>query len=387
MSVIEIKSINYKPNLVILEKYIVTFKGTFIYLYNMKGKLLFNNFIHPGEDIAGLFIINNNYLIGYSKYVFFKVIINKKEFEIENIILERAILREIFDIFYSKTNKLLVISYIDNIEIRDINDLNKNPIQIINQKLSFLLNINKDLFFAFNRSFISLYKKINNIKLYQLSTKSFHIYNDDNYFIKLLKLDNKIIMVVKDSILYLINIKTMKTLKKFYLGHYPGDIVFIYKIEDNIYICKEGFLILFKYVENQLLFSKFENNSKNLLTFNILINLFLEKQFPKLYKTITINCIENKIRRDFNLILVKIFVFGNYRRGFFSKITPFHCALEYDLKVDNKYEKKSLKKNELIGRKKIGKNDLRTEKIKKRKNQLKKYDIIYHPQKFKKKYR
>ena len=165
------------------------------------------------------------------------------------------------------------------------------------------------------------------------------------------------------------------------------DIVFIYKIEDNIYICKEGFLILFKYVENQLLFSKFENNSKNLLTFNILINLFLEKQFPKLYKTITINCIENKIRRDFNLILVRIFVSGNYRRGFFSKITPFHCALEYDLKVGNKYEKKSLKKNELIGRKKIGKNDLRTEKIKKRKNQLKKYDIIYHPQKFKKKYR
>ena len=40
MSVIEIKSINYKPNLVILEKYIVTFKGTFIYLYNMQRKII-----------------------------------------------------------------------------------------------------------------------------------------------------------------------------------------------------------------------------------------------------------------------------------------------------------------------------------------------------------
>ena len=102
MSIIEIKSINYKPNIIIFENYIVTFKEKFIYLYNMEGKLLFNNFIKSEANIDDLCIINNNYLIGYAKYVFFKVIINKKEFEIENIILKRPILNEIFDIFYSK---------------------------------------------------------------------------------------------------------------------------------------------------------------------------------------------------------------------------------------------------------------------------------------------
>ena len=140
MSIIEIKSINYKPNIIIFENYIVTFKDQFIYLYNMEGKLLFNDFIKSEANIDDLCIINNNYLIGYAKYVFFNVIINNKDFEIENNILESSF-NEIFDVFYSKTNKLLIISYINKIEIRDINDLNKSPIQIINQKGSFLLNI------------------------------------------------------------------------------------------------------------------------------------------------------------------------------------------------------------------------------------------------------
>ena len=262
----------------------------------MEGKLLFNDFIKSETNIDDLCIINNNYLIGYAKYVFFKVIINNKDFEIENNILESSF-NEIFDVFYSKANKLLVISYRYNIEIRDINDLNKSPIQIINQKESFLLNIKKDLFIAFNEQFISLYKKINNIKLYQLSLiKSLPLNFFGYYFRRVLKLDNKTIMVANDNILYLINIKTMKILKQFYLTYYPGEIVFIYKIEDNIYICKEGFLILFKYVENHLLFSTFEKNGNNLLIFNILNNLFLEKQYPKLHKTITIICIENKTR-------------------------------------------------------------------------------------------
>ena len=201
-------------------------------------------------------------------------------------------------------------------------------------------------------------------------------------------------MVGNDNILYLINIKTMKILKQFYLTYYPGEIVFIYKIEDNIYICKENFLILFKYVENQLLFSIFENNSNNLLIFNYLNNLFLEKQYPKLHKTIIINCIKNEISRCgcgkstlINIILKMETSPVPYLGPF-----PFVCLQDEDYrpKIKNKYEKKYLKKNVsfiLMGPKKIGKNDLRTEKIKKREIQLKKYNIIYQSQKFKKKYR
>ena len=344
MSVIEINSINYKPNIIIFENYIVTFKDQFIYLYNMEGKLLFNDFIKSEANIDDLCIINNNYLIGYAKYVFFKVIINNKDFEIENNILESSF-NEIFDVFYSKTNKLLIISYINNIEIRDINDLNKSPIQIINQKESFLLNIKKDLFITFNIQFISLYKKINNIKLYQLSLiKSLPLNIFGTYFRRVLKLDNKTIMVANDNILYLINIKTMKILQNFYLTDYPGEIVFIYKIEDNIYICKENFLILFKYVENQLLFSIFENNSNNLLIFNYLNNLFLEKQYPKLHKTIIINCIKNEISRCgcgkstlINIILKMETSPVPYLGPF-----PFVCLQDEDYrpKIKNKYEKK-----------------------------------------------
>ena len=101
-------------------------------------------------------------------------------------------------------------------------------------------------------------------------------------------------MVSNDDILYLINIKTMKIYQEFFLLDYPGKIDFIYKIKDNIYICKDNTLLELKYLENQITLI----NSKeqyNLFSLNYLKNLFIEKKYPKLHNKILINCIENNI--------------------------------------------------------------------------------------------
>ena len=301
MKEIEITSNNYNPNIRILKNHILTFNETFIYLYNIEGKLLDTQ---KKTGVVDIWIINNNYLIGYNICKgLFEIIIKEKYLEIKYIREETnddmsygffSIKDEIFDIVYSNKNKLLIISYHDHIEIKDIDSLNEKPIQRINNYRAFLLNMNKDLFIAFNEESISLYERIIGTKFYQLLTKkNLPIEFNDNYR-RLLKLSKKIFMVSNDDILYLINIKTMKICQEFFLFDYPGKIDFIYKIKDNIFICKDNTLLGFKYLENQITLI----NSKNqniLFSFNYLNNLLVENKFPKLNNKIKFNCIKNKI--------------------------------------------------------------------------------------------
>jgi len=298
------------------------------------------------------------------------------------------------DALYSEKNELLIISYQYHIEIRDINSLNE--IQIINKKYSFLFNINKDLFIAFNNKSISLYQRIIGTKYFQLlSKKDFLFFFDDNYR-RLLKLDNKIIMASKDDILYLINIKTMKIIQEFYILDYPREIHFNYKIDNNIYICKNNILLEFKYIQGQIIFiNKKEQN--NLFSLNYVNNLYIEKKHPNLHNKIKINCIQNKII-DKN-IYSKNFIDINH--NFESNLYEIAKIIFYNL-----ISSKIYKSNELLDQKSSYKNELfkkyifneyiirkekkikkRTEKIIKRKKVIKKYKITYPPKYFKKNYR
>ena len=300
MKEIEITSNNYNPNIRILKNHFVIFNEECIYLYNMEGNLL-DSIIK--KEIKDICIINNNYLIGYNNdYDLFEIIIKKEHLEIKDIAEEMnnkmpfffCFDKKIFDILYSEKNKLLIISYDDHIEIRDIYSLNKEPIQKINKNSSFLLNINKDLFIAFNNESISLYQKIIGTKYYQLLTQKILPIKFNNNYRRLLKFDNKTFMVSKDDILYLISIKTMKICQEFYLLDYPWKIDFIYKIKDNIYICKDNILLEFKYLGNEITLINTKNQNI-LFSFNYVNNLFVESKYPKLNNKIKFNCIKNKI--------------------------------------------------------------------------------------------
>ena len=56
------------------------------------------------------------------------------------------------------------------IEIWDNDSLQKNAIQIIKNKSLYLLNFNSNLFISYDNKSISIYKKINNLIVYQLAT-------------------------------------------------------------------------------------------------------------------------------------------------------------------------------------------------------------------------
>ena len=305
MKEIEITSNNYNPNLRIIKNHIVTFNGLFIYLYSIEGNLLDSIKINYEKAIIDICIINNCYLIGFTVNDLFKINIKDEHLEIKDNILGKKkknlndndyiFDKDILNVLYSEKNELLIISYYHHIEIKDINFLNQKPIQIIYKDNSFLLNMNKDLFIAFDEDSISLYQKITGKKYYQLLSKKVIPIKLNKNYIRLLKLDNKTLMVSNnENILFLINIKTMKIIEEIYFMAYAGEIDFINKIENNIYIYKNNILLEFNYIKGQmtLINSKEQNN---LFSLNYVNNLFIEKKYPKLYNKIKINCIEIKL--------------------------------------------------------------------------------------------
>lgn len=295
MQEIKITSNNYIPNIKILKNHIVTFKKKCIDLYDIKGNLLDSSKIDSKYKIHDICFINDNYLIAHDSNHLFSIIVKDEKLDIfeNNQIL---FLGRILDIIYSKINKILIISLNYFIDIRDIDCLNK-PIQTINIENSFLLNINQDIFIAYNYNNMFLYNKIKGKKYYQLSLKKEILPFEFNYnYKKLLKLDNKSLLMAFNNILYLINIKTMKVYQGLELKNYRGKIIFINKIKDNIYVCKEDNLLSFKYSQNKviLIASIYQNN---LFSLNYIYNLFLKKNFPNL--NIIINCIKNnKIKKN-----------------------------------------------------------------------------------------
>jgi len=414
MQEIEITSNNYNPNLRILKNHIVTFNGLFIYLYSTEGNLLDSIKINYEKAIIDICIINNYYLIGFTVNDLFKINIKDEHLEIKDNILGKKkknlndndyiFDEKILDAFYSEINKILVISYDNHIEIRDFNFLNQKPIQIIYKDNSFLLNMNKDLFITFDEDSFSLYEKITGTKYYQLLSKKVIPIKLNKNYIRLLKLDNKTLMVSNnENILFLINIKTMKIIEEIYFMAYAGEIDFINKIENNIYISKNNILLEFNYIKGQMtLINTKEQN--NLFSLNYVNNLFIEKKYPKLYNKIKINCIENKIIPN-NFCLIFKFILETLKKiqvqlhQIIFNLKDIQNSLSYtngykkETNITNNITTNNLLKNNNINELKLKKrvkrkkSELRTEKIIKRKIEIKKYKIIYPPNYFKKNYR
>ena len=118
---------------------------------------------------------------------------------------------------YLKNINVLILSFAHNIKIFEINSLRLVNIQTIDNYSKFL-NFNKNIFIAYDKEYISIYKKIDGIKNYQLLSKLYLI----NYkailwlfgihfdIINLLKLDNTNIFAYTNNYSYLINVKKWK---------------------------------------------------------------------------------------------------------------------------------------------------------------------------------
>ena len=200
-------------------------------LYDLKGILLDKIFIY--HLIYDICIINNNFILTRNYYnILTKIKINNNTLEKEDILFFKDL--RIYDIIYVKESKLLIISFKTFIGIWDIDSLFKNPIQIINSKSSHLLNFNLNLFISYEHKNISIYQKTNNIKLYQLPS-ILTLDNKSNYYIDLIKLDNRTLMISKGNEIYLTDILKMKTKKNIFIkGEY--EIKYVYKKDKDIFL-------------------------------------------------------------------------------------------------------------------------------------------------------
>ena len=82
MKEIQFYADNYKPNLRISKKHIITFGKDSMILYNLKGNELDITNFHfiEEEEISDICIINENYLIVFVKHPFFDIYKNIKIF-------------------------------------------------------------------------------------------------------------------------------------------------------------------------------------------------------------------------------------------------------------------------------------------------------------------
>ena len=156
MGLINIKAINFKPNIRIIENYIITFEIDKICLYNFSGdeldkiKLLF--YI---DDIC---IVNNIFFIAFLFDKIYGIKINNEQMESE-ILLDNQ--DKIRNTIYLKNNRLLVVSYSDKIILYDIENIKGRPIQIIYTYSYNLYNFNKNIFISYTYENMQLYEIIN----------------------------------------------------------------------------------------------------------------------------------------------------------------------------------------------------------------------------------
>ena len=159
MKLINIKAINFKPNIRILENYIITFKRNKIYLYNFSGDEL--DKIKLLSNIDDICIVNNKFFIALSNYKLFGIKINNK-------LMENEILFDSSDIInstiYLKSNRLLIVSFSNKIILFDIENIKGRPIQIIHTNSDNLYNFNKNIFISYTYKNMQLYKILSIIK-------------------------------------------------------------------------------------------------------------------------------------------------------------------------------------------------------------------------------
>ncbi len=291
MAEIKIIAELFEPNIILLKNHIITFNNNLINLYNLNGLIL--DKIEISQRIANLYKMNdNNYFIVISGINLFKIYIICDKLLVYNIIK----LKELFIDCLALKNEIFILSSSENIKIFNMNSSYKEPIQIINNcKYPHLFNWNDDLFITYNSSFISLYKRICGTKSFQLMSIIKIIQKDDFYIyklLKLLKLDNKTLMMLNNKNIYLIDIKKMKINHEIYFFNRFNYTKFIYKIKNNIYIFCKYKLFMFQYFKNRMILIKIIKENE-LVIFNYLLNLSVEAYYPNLNKNLIINCVEN----------------------------------------------------------------------------------------------
>ena len=374
-----------KLNIQILKNHIIAYDYKTISLYNLNGDLLQkweNDF-----EINGICPINDNYLLFIGGFEIIEINMNNNIIEVINIISTGE--NYIYDFLYIKKDNLLILSYKNSINIRFIDTLYINSVQIMNNYSIFLYNFNANLFISYDLMSISIYQRTNNINLYQvLSQLTLDIENFDiKEHINLLKLDYKTLMITQFNKIYLINIQNMIVKQKYSFMSGIGYIDFVYKINKNIYLYKNNYLYVFNYNKNELILINLIYQT-NLNAIDYFWNLYIKNKYPYLEDKIRIKCFYNYLYK-FSLNLEKIekenciFLYPLSSKSFslFSEFQIKKFLYFYEEKEKKKKRKKEIKK----------KNEIRKYYKKKitiiKRNNFKKEKIINYPKNFKKNYR
>ena len=169
----------------------------------------------------------------------------------------------------------------------------KRPIQVINNCYnSKLFNWNNDLFITHDFPSFSLYKKIFGTISYQLISK-ITIPQKFSSFYKLLKLDNKTLLVSNHNNIYLVDIKRIKIYHNISFFDKFNDIKF--KNKNMIYIYYNNNLFMFQYFKNRMILIKIIQKNE-LVAFKYLLNLSIHECYKNINKNLIINFIENKYK-------------------------------------------------------------------------------------------
>ena len=301
MNDLTIISYNYKPNIRILNNYIIISYNNNIILYDLKGIKLDEIKIDIKNEIEDIYIIHNNYFIARTEHHLFKIIINNNKLEIKNYLKNYD---NIFDFLYLKKYNLFILTFPNAITIFNDNSLNIESIQIKKTKYlkTNLMNWNDDIFIAYDYCNIIIFQKICGTKSYQVLSKLYLQLKNNvvpNFKTRLLKLDSKILLISTQNCIYLVNIKKMKKYQNLFFLTNRNKINYIYKIENNIYIYKNNSLYIFKYFHNRINLIQIIKEQK-IISYKYLLNLD-NKNYSNLKINIKINLVIN-INKDINLL-------------------------------------------------------------------------------------
>ena len=280
MELLNIEVKNYRPNIRILQRNIITFGSNNINLFSLSGyKLDTIKFFFNVNDIC---MINNKFFIAFEDYLIYGIKINNNKMIYEILIFNSYTIK---NIIYLKNNHLLAVCGWVKINLLDIDNIKGQPIQIIFTYSNNLYNFNKNLFISYSKNNISLYKNRNGDKHYQL----LNIYKFKKIQ-QLIKLNNNLLLILENNNLYTININNMKTYR-IYLFLYYDDytIKFIYNDKHYLYIYINDIIYSIQFFENQFQIIKSIKMKDPLLALNCLCYLQINQD------NILIKCEENKI--------------------------------------------------------------------------------------------
>ena len=279
MELLNVEVKNYRPNIRILQRNIITFGSNNINLFSLSGYKLDTIKFFNFNDIC---MINNKFFIAFEDYLIYGIKINNNKMIYEILIFNSYTIK---NIIYLKNNHLLAVCDWEKINLLDIDNIKGQPIQIIFTNSNNLYNFNKNLFISYSKNNISLYKNRNGDKHYQL----LNIYKFKKIQ-QLIKLNNNLLLILENNNLYTININNMKTYR-IYLFLYYDDytIKFIYNDKHYLYIYINDIIYSIQFFENQFQIIKSIKMKDPLLALNCLCYLQINQD------NILIKCEENKI--------------------------------------------------------------------------------------------